>query len=136
LTHVSDVHRIHAGTRVDSRPRSEGPTVAMLQADIDSGRTGDKNPMFDPSGVPLGTDDEAAGTPPGPFRVAMADYYETVERWIGAAWKPDADHHSGDGVVVGFIGFIVAVGVVLTVGIWMVQPPSPALLSQIVHERS
>ena len=78
--------------------------------------------MFDPSGAPLGTDDEAAGTPPTPFRVAMARYYETVERWTGSTWKPDAAHDKWDGLPV---GFIVAVGVVLTVGISMVRAPSP-----------
>jgi hypothetical protein len=97
----------------------------MLQGDIDSGRTGDKNLMFDPSAAPLGTDDEAAGTPPTPFRVAVARYYETVERWTGSNWKPDAAHHKWDGLPVGFIGFIVAVGLVLIVGIWMVRAPSP-----------
>jgi hypothetical protein len=81
--------------------------------------------MFDPSGAPLGTDDEAAGTPPTPLRVAAARYYETVERWTGGKWKPAAAHHRWDGVSVGFIGFIVAVGVILTVGIWMVGSPSP-----------
>nr|WP_245435776.1 hypothetical protein [Microvirga calopogonii] len=110
---------------MDPPPPSGHPTVAMLQGDIDSGRTGDKNPMFDPSGAPLGTDDEAAGTPPTFFRVAMARYHETVERWAGGNWKPDSVHHKWDAVLVGFIGFIVAVGVVLIVGIWMVGSPSP-----------
>jgi hypothetical protein len=39
----------------------------QLSADIDSGRTGDKNPALDPSLAPLGTDDEAAGTPANAF---------------------------------------------------------------------
>ena len=37
--------------------------VSRLRADIDSGRTGDKTPGHDPAAAPLGTDDEAAGTP-------------------------------------------------------------------------
>ena len=106
-------------------PLSGRPTVAMLQDDIDTGRTGDKNPMFDLSGAPLGTDDEAAGTPPTPFCVAMARYYETVGRWAGSNWKPDAAHHKWESLPVGFIGFIVAVGLVLTIGIWLVRAPSP-----------
>jgi hypothetical protein len=100
----------------------------MLQGDIDSGRTGDKNPMFDRSGGPLGTDDEAAGKPPTPFLIALARYYETVERWTGGDWKPDPGHHKWDGVHVGFIGIIVAVGMVLTLGIWMVRAPSPGAM--------
>jgi hypothetical protein len=125
VTDHSDIPPTHTIKPMDPPPPSARPTVAMLQGDIDSGRTGDKNPMFDPSGAPLGTDDEAAGTPPTPFRVAVACYYETVERWIGGDWKPDAAHHRGDGIPAGFIGFIVAVGVVLIVGIWMVGSPSP-----------
>ena len=37
--------------------------VMRLRADIDSGKTGDKSPGLDPAAAPLGTDDEAAGTP-------------------------------------------------------------------------
>lgn len=125
LTDHSDIPPTHTIKPVDPPPPSARPTVAMLQADIDSGRTGDKNPMFDPSGAPLGTDDEAAGTPPTPSRVALARYYETVERWAGGNWKPDAAHHKRDGLPVGFIGFIIAVGLVLTVGIWMARAQSP-----------
>lgn len=38
-------------------------TVERLRRDIDAGRTGDKIPGSDPAAAPLGTDDEAAGTP-------------------------------------------------------------------------
>jgi len=37
--------------------------VAQLRAILDSGQTGDKVPAADPAAVPLGTDEEAAGTP-------------------------------------------------------------------------
>ena len=61
-------------------PADEGrPTTAQLSADIDSGRTGDKNPALDPSLAPLGTDDEAAGTPPTPFRVMLARRLENLK---------------------------------------------------------
>jgi hypothetical protein len=46
--------------------------VAQLQADIDSGAAGDKIGALDPALAPLGTDDEAAGAPPSPERVALA----------------------------------------------------------------
>jgi hypothetical protein len=38
-------------------------TVEQLRNDIDRGRTGDKIDGSDPAAVPLGTDEEAAGTP-------------------------------------------------------------------------
>jgi hypothetical protein len=85
LTDHSDIPATHTIKPMDPPPPSARPTVAMLQGDIDSGRTGDKNPMFDPSGAPLGTDDESAGTPPTPFRVAVARNYATVERWTGGS---------------------------------------------------
>ena len=37
--------------------------VAQLRAIIDNGETGDKAPAADPAAAPLGTDEEAAGTP-------------------------------------------------------------------------
>lgn len=50
-----------------------GPTAQQLKADIDSGKTGDKNAGdFDPGLSTLGTDDEAAGTPDTPEQVAAA----------------------------------------------------------------
>ena len=45
-------------------------TLAQLKYDIDSGATGDKVPVTDPSSAPLGTDAEAAGAPPSPELVA------------------------------------------------------------------
>lgn len=44
--------------------RSDPPTVDRLRSDIDEGRTGDKVRYPDPAAAPLGSDDEAAGTPP------------------------------------------------------------------------
>ena len=42
---------------------SEPPTVDRIRADISAGRTGEKVSFPDPAAAPLGTDDEAAGTP-------------------------------------------------------------------------
>lgn len=49
--------------------RGESPVpptadAQRLRHDIDSGRTGDKIPAWDPAAAPLGTDNEAAGTRP------------------------------------------------------------------------
>lgn len=46
--------------------------VSHLKNDINSGRTGDKVPAFDPAAAPLGTDEEAAGTPVPRAAVEMA----------------------------------------------------------------
>lgn len=43
--------------------RRDPPTVERLRADIDSGRTGEKVRYPDPAAAPLGSDEEAAGTP-------------------------------------------------------------------------
>jgi hypothetical protein len=57
-------------------------TTSMLRIDIDSGRSGDKIDWPDPAAVPLGTDDEAAGTPPSPERVELALRQEL-------SWRPN-----------------------------------------------
>ncbi|WP_101340734.1 hypothetical protein ACN9JG_05565 [Cereibacter azotoformans] len=53
-------------------PATGQDTSARLRADIDRGATGDKVPFMDPAAAPLGTDDEAAGTPPSPEQIARA----------------------------------------------------------------
>ena len=50
--------------------------VDQLRNDIDSGRTGDKVACSDPAAAPLGTDDEAAGTPPCTQRIESATAME------------------------------------------------------------
>jgi len=71
------------------RRGSEGNTVSQLKADIDSGLTGDKNATADPGLSPLGTDDEAAGRPASPERVALAREEEKkIGRLAMAADKP------------------------------------------------
>ncbi len=49
------------------KPRS---TAAEIKADIDRGLTGDKVAVEDPAAAPLGTDDEAGGTPTDPMTLA------------------------------------------------------------------
>ena len=56
-----------------SRPaQSTRPTAQELEGAIDRGHTGDKVAFFDPAASPLGTDDEAAGTPETPPRITTA----------------------------------------------------------------
>lgn len=52
--------------------------VDKLRANIDSGRTGDKVPGPDPAAAPLGTDEEAAGTPITSEQVDIARSHEVV----------------------------------------------------------
>lgn len=55
-----------------SLPEVTSPNSQELKGAIDSGRTGDKVPFFDPAAAPLGTDDEAAGDPPRPSQIEIA----------------------------------------------------------------
>lgn len=57
-------------------PVRRGPTAQELKGAIDDGRTGDKAAYDVPGAAPLGTDDEAAGTPDTPDRVATAMHQE------------------------------------------------------------
>lgn len=52
-------------------PTSRGDTIDQLRNDIDQGRTGDKVRFPDPAAAPLGTDEEAAGTPIDPQVIAQ-----------------------------------------------------------------
>jgi hypothetical protein len=68
-------------------------TLEQLRADIDSGRTGDKVSAPDPAMAPLGTDDEAAGTPPSPASIALTRRLENshphqskTQTGLGHAW--------------------------------------------------
>lgn len=112
-----DIPKTHTIKPMDSPPESSHPTTAMLKGDIDSGRTGDKNPVFDPGLSPLGTDDEAAGRPPSPYRIALARQYENIGRWMKGSRMTSAAHNKNDGVPVTFIGFIVAAGLIMVIGI-------------------
>ena len=98
----------------------------QLKSDIDTGRTGDKiDQGYDPGLAPLGTDDEAAGTPPTPFRVGLARRYEGVERWMRGSRAAGAAHHKRDGVALGFLAFTGGLGVVLAAGVWLARSGAP-----------
>jgi hypothetical protein len=118
VTTDSDVPPAYTIKPVDPPPPLDQPTSAMLKADIDSGRTGDKIGELDPGLSSLGTDDEAAGRPPSAFRIALARYYETIGRW-GAGGRGTAAHSGQDGGLMVFVGLILAIGVGLLVGIWL-----------------
>ncbi|MBB2972356.1 hypothetical protein [Mesorhizobium sp. RMAD-H1] len=62
------------------RPQ-DPPTVDRMRKDIDRGETREKVPWPDPAAAPMGTDDEAAGAPPG-----------EIERRIEAEARPEPVH--------------------------------------------
>ena len=98
------------------------PTTAMLKADIDSGRTGDKNEVFDPGLSPLGTDEEAGGTPLKPEQIRQARLDESKRRWRFGPSKTSAAHDKGDSGTLGlYIGLIVAVALVITAGLYWLR---------------
>lgn len=58
------------------RKTGKKETAAALRHDIDTGRGRDKAGAPDPAAAPLGTDDEAAGTPISPEQVSLARHHE------------------------------------------------------------
>ncbi|WP_245273014.1 hypothetical protein [Microvirga lotononidis] len=91
---------------MDAPPLTEGSTTAQLKGDIDSGRTGDKTQVFDPGLSPLGTDDEAAGTPPTPEQVDRARHQESSARWKEGVDKDSYAHQDSRKALYAFVGFI------------------------------
>jgi hypothetical protein len=90
---------------------SNRSTASQLRHDIDHGRTGDKVDFPDPTVVPLGTDEEAAGAPPNPCAIQAARTLEAsrsvnsiASGKVGAAWL--------------LIAFAVALGIGLVT--WMI----------------
>jgi hypothetical protein len=81
--------------------------------DIDRGVTGDKVPGSDPAAAPLGTDDEAAGTPPTRREIDLEARSRTVLPHTGAPrthrapWIIGVDHRGGSS------GWIIGAGVLL-----------------------
>ena len=67
-------------------PYKRAPTVAQLQDDIQRGRTAGKVNVHDPAAAPLGTDEEAAGTPVGQIEAELA---QREERPPTLATDPD-----------------------------------------------
>jgi hypothetical protein len=95
---------------VAAAPPSERPTTAMLKADIDSGRTGDKIAHYDPGLSQLGTDDEAAGHAPSHDRIALARANEAAPPRVREAAKP---HGRNAWVLPLFAGFVLLIPAVI-----------------------
>jgi hypothetical protein len=102
----ADIPQTHTIRPMDEPPLTEGSTTAQLKGDIDSGRTGDKNAAFDPGLSPLGTDDEAAGTPAKPEQVDLARRQESSARWREGTEKDSYAHQDSRKALYAFLGFI------------------------------
>jgi len=89
------------------------PTTARLKHDVDRGRGGDKVEAIDAAAAPLGTDDEAAGTPPSPATITRARKTE-IEAALHSSGRRD-----GDKAVRTYIGL--AIILLLLCGIWFVR---------------
>lgn len=74
----------------EDRVPPAGYTSDRLRHDIDRGGAADKVPFMDPAAAPLGTDDEAAGTPPSAEQIARARKMEArpADRWANATARP------------------------------------------------
>jgi hypothetical protein len=105
-----------ANLSVDPPPDSETPTSAQLKGDIDSGRTADKTPHLDVGAAPLGTCEEAGGTPPTSQEVRLA---RQNERAPSEKTKTGYVHQKQSWVLPTYIGFIVLAAVALGGGLWL-----------------
>ena len=104
---------------VDAPPPSDNPTTAMLKADIDSGRTGDKVSHYDAGLSQLGTDDEAAGNAPSSERIALARKTEAASPRVQKAADPDG---KGSRLLLSLIsGFVVLIPVVFGLALWLAK---------------
>ncbi len=92
------------------RNQSDPPTVDRIRWDISAGATGEKVGFPDPATAPLGTDDEAAGTPPS-----------REERSMEAASRPQpvGPDAPSQGPTVVYLGIIAAVASVIAVAAYV-----------------
>lgn len=104
-----DIPRTQTITPMDAPPRGTGSTSAQLKGDINSGRTGDKNEVFDPGLSPLGTDDEAAGVSPSAEQVDLARHQEGVARWQNGSDRDSYAHRKSSKALYAYVGFIALV---------------------------
>jgi len=88
-------------------------TSAQLRNAIDSGRTRDRIAMLDPAAAPLGTDDEAAGTPPKRHSIQEAAHHE-----MGRRLPEAAEVKSGWIGPLAVLLIVAAIGLAVWLGMW------------------
>jgi hypothetical protein len=89
------------------------PTTAKLKHDINRGRAGDKVDAIDPAAAPLGTDEEAAGTPPSPAAIEQAHRNE-IQSGPVSSERNDSDH-----AVAIYVGLIAVVVGSVSLALWL-----------------
>lgn len=104
----------------EAPPASAKPTTAQLKSQIDAGATGDKIAAHDPGLSPLGTDDEAAGRPPEPDRVAEARRQESHPRRLRAA-RMTTGHGANRWVMPAYLGIVLLAAVLIGLGLWLLR---------------
>ena len=102
-----------AGNKLD--PDTPIETTEQLRIAIDQGQGGDKVDASDPAAAPLGTDDEAGGTPNSAAQVRLAAAHE-----VRARPNSGRQRTSGLGHAWWLIGFTVFTGVSIVASVlWM-----------------
>jgi hypothetical protein len=103
-----------AGYRLD--PDTPIETTEQLRIAIDQGHAGDKVDVADPAAAPLGTDDEAGGSPNTVAQVRLAAAHEVHARPSSAKQQG-----SGWGVAWWLIGYSVLAGAsIVACAVWVI----------------
>jgi len=122
MTFKSDIPPHAAAQPIDppAPPDDPRPNMAMLKGDIDSGRTGDKVPVFDPGMAMLGTCEEAGGAPLTPEQIQLARIEETKHRWQQGPSPTSHAHDKSDrGALFIFFGLIAFAGAAIAGFLWL-----------------
>jgi len=102
-----------AGYKLD--PKTPVETTEQLRIAIDQGHAASKVDATDPAAAPLGTDDEAGGTPNSTAQVRAAAVHE-----IQATPSSPRQRISGIGAAWWLIGFSVLMGVlIIASALWL-----------------
>jgi len=100
-------------------------TSEQLRHAIDRGQTGSKVPHPDPSAAPLGTDDEAGGTPTDPGLMHEVLQRETrnagAHGGVGASANSAISNRSGFRYPLAWVVVIVVVAVMVVVALRVVR---------------
>jgi hypothetical protein len=101
-------YRLHPDTPIE--------TTEQLRIAIDQGHAGDKVDVTDPAAAPLGTDDEAGGSPNTVARVRLAAAHEVHSRPSSASQRS-----LGWGAAWWLIGYSVLTGVsIVAAAVWII----------------
>jgi hypothetical protein len=102
-----------AGYKLD--PRTPIETTEQLRIAIDQGHGGHKVDATDPAAAPLGTDDEAGGSPNSKAQVRLAAAHE-----IGSRMSSSRQRVSGIGAAWWIVGFTLFMGAsIIALVLWL-----------------